>query len=69
MQCPVMVHLVKKLDTVRAEQCNSRGDQDSYGKRQQLRAIEGLLDRHEQTCPVCRQMNPGGTKFVESSSC
>ena len=68
MQCPVLVHFLKKLDAVRAEQCNSRGDEDAYGKKQQLHAIEALLDRHEQTCSVCRQMNPHGTKFVESSS-
>lgn len=67
MHCPFMVHLLKKLDEVRAEQCNSRGNDDVHGKRQQLHAFEALLDRHEQTCPVCRQMNPNGSRFVENS--
>ena len=67
MKCPVLVHLIHKLDAVRAEQSNSRGDDDVHGKRQHLQAIKALLDRNEQTCPVCQQMNPGGTKFAELS--
>lgn len=54
MQCPFMTHLLKKLDGVRAEQCNSSGNEDVHGKRKQLHAFEALLDRHVQTCPVCR---------------
>ena len=65
MNCPVMVQLIKKLDTVRAEQSNKRGDVDDAG-RKRLRAIEAFLDHHERQCPMCRQMNPQGTGFVEN---
>ena len=67
MQCPVMVQLIKKLDTVRAEQSTTRGDIDEASKRKHLRAIEAFLDHHERTCAMCRQMNPHGTRFVENS--
>jgi hypothetical protein len=68
MKCPVMIQLIKKLDTVTAEQCNARGNEDDAGKKERLRAIEALLDYHEQTCSTCRQLNPHGTGFVELSS-
>ena len=67
MQCPIMVELIKKLDIVRAEQSAARGDVDEVRKRKHLRTIEAYLDRHEQTCEMCRQMNPHGTRFVENS--
>lgn len=68
MNCPVMVQLIKKLDTVRAEQSKTRGDVDEVGKRRRLRAIEAILDHHERTCPMCLQINPLGTGFVENSN-
>jgi|HubBroStandDraft_6_1064221.scaffolds.fasta_scaffold165222_4 hypothetical protein len=67
MKCPVMVQLIKKLDTVRAEQSSGRADVDDAGKRKRLRRIEEFLDLHEQTCLTCRQINPHGTKFVEQT--
>ena len=68
MNCPVMVQLIKKLDTVRAEQCKRRGDVDEVGNRKRLRAVEAFLDQHERTCPMCLKMNPEGTGFVENSN-
>ncbi len=68
MQCPVMVELIKRLDTVRAEQCKTRGDVNEGGKRRRLQALEAVLDRHEQACAMCKQFNPLGTRFVENSS-
>jgi hypothetical protein len=68
MQCAVMMHLIKKLDTVRAEQCNTRGDVDEVSKKKRLRAIEAFLDHHERTCPMCLQLNPQGSGFVENSN-
>ena len=67
MKCPVMVQLIKKLDTVRAEQSSGRADVDDAGKRKRLRRIEEILDNHERTCAICRQINPQGTKFVEQT--
>jgi hypothetical protein len=63
-----MVQLIKKLDTVRAEQCNTRGDVDEAGKKKRLRTVEAFLDHHERTCLVCLQMNPHGTGFIEDSN-
>ena len=57
MKCPVMVQLIKKLDSVRAEQCNTRGDVDDAGKRRTLRAIEKILELHQQACTTCKQTN------------
>jgi hypothetical protein len=68
MHCPVMVQLVKKLDVIRAEQSNARGNFDEALNKKRLHAIEAYLDQHERTCPACLQMNPNGTRFVESSS-
>ena len=67
MNCPVMVQLIKKLDTVRAEQCKRRVDADEVGNKKRLRAIEAFLDHHERNCPMCLRMNPQGTGFVENS--
>ena len=67
MNCPIMVLLIEKLDTVRAEQCNARGNVDDTGKKKRLRRIEEILDNHERTCAICRQINPQGTKFVEQT--
>ena len=62
-----MVELIKMLDSVRAEQCKAmRHDGSAEGRR--LHAIEAYLDRHEGRCATCRQVNPHGTHFVESSS-
>ena len=67
MNCPIMVLLIEKLDTVRAEQSKTRGDVDDAGKRKRLRRIEEILDNHERKCAICRQLNPQGTKFVEQT--
>jgi hypothetical protein len=67
MNCPVMVQLIQKLDTVRAEQCNTRGDVDEVGNKKRLRAMEVFLDQHERNFPMCLQMNPQGARFVENS--
>jgi hypothetical protein len=67
MNCPIMVELIKKLDSVRAEQSKTRGKIDEAGNRKRLRALERFLDHHEQTCALCREVNPGGTRFFESS--
>lgn len=68
MNCAVMVELIKKLDTVRAEQSTARGDVDEVSNRKRLRTIERFLDLHEQTCATCQKMNPHGTRFVEGST-
>jgi hypothetical protein len=62
-----MVQLIKKLDSVRAEQSNKRGNYIDEAGKKRLRAIEAILDHHERTCPMCLQMNPHGTGFVENS--
>jgi hypothetical protein len=67
MNCPIMVELIKKLDSVRAEQGKTRGNRDEAGDRRRLRAMEKFLDLHEQTCATCQGINPGGTRFFESS--
>jgi hypothetical protein len=63
-----MVELIKRLDLVRAEQCHKRGNLDEASKSRRLHAFEAFLDRHERICVTCRQLNPLGTQFVESSS-
>ena len=68
MKCPVMVELINKLDILRAEQCHKRGNFDEASKSRRLHAVEAYLDRHERMCATCRQVNPHGTHFVESSS-
>ena len=68
MRCAVMMHLIQKSDTVRAEQSATRGDVDEASKRKHLRAIEAFLDHHERTCTMCRQMNPNGPPFVENTN-
>jgi hypothetical protein len=68
MLCPVMVGLIKKLDSVRLEQSSPTLTICDAEKRKRLRIIEAFLDRHEQTCATCRRFNPHGTQFVESSS-
>jgi hypothetical protein len=67
MNCPVMVQLIKLLDSVRAEQCKGMRH-DAPREMRRLRAFEAFLDSHERTCATCLQMNPNGTRFVESSS-
>ena len=68
MLCPVMVELIKKLDSVRLEQSSPTLTICDAEKRKRLRKIEAFLARHEQTCATCRQFSPDGTHFVKSSS-
>jgi hypothetical protein len=67
MQCPIMVQLVKKLDSVRAEQNDRALNLDEAVKKRRLRSIETFLDYHERTCAICQKLNPSGTQFVENS--
>jgi hypothetical protein len=67
MNCPIMVQLIKKLDSVRAEQSKMRANIDEAGNRKRPRAMERFLDHHERTCAMSRELNPHGTRFVESS--
>lgn len=67
MECPVMVQLINKLDTVRREQCAMRGNRDEVTQRKRLRAIESFLNDHQDTCVRCRQIHPdGGIRFGEN---
>jgi hypothetical protein len=68
MKCPIMVQLIKKLDTERAEQCNPKLTMDGAEKKKQLRSIEAFLDLHQRTYATCRQFNPHGTQFVQNAS-
>lgn len=68
MQCQVMTQLIRKLDTVRAEHCDAKGNLEETNIRKRLRSIESFLDYHEQTCVVCQRMNPGGTGFVKHAT-
>src|SRR5258708_10807005 len=57
MNCAVMVQLIQKLDTVRAEQISPPRDIDDPAKKRRLRAIEKFLDLHQRTCVKCGRIN------------
>jgi hypothetical protein len=68
MQCAVMMHLIQKLDTMRAEESSAPYNAGDNGKRRRLRVIEKFLELHQKTCVTCQQFNAHDTQFVENSN-
>ena len=65
MKCPVMVQLIKNLDSVRAEQSTRYIDNPAQMRR--LRAIENFIHLHEGTCTMCPKSNPLDIPVAEKS--
>jgi len=59
-----MTQLIRKLDTVRAEQANQPHSVDDSGKKRRLRTIESFLHLHEETCARCRQSIRSGPRLI-----
>jgi hypothetical protein len=68
MKCLVLVHLIEKLDMVRAEQSNPPRNISDAAKKGRLRSIEKFLDLHQRTCPTCRRKQTGAGFISQGES-